>query len=54
MLVQTSRADIPVMLSSQVKTIPEPQMVVRNVKHEKARDILSMIGGNQSSAKQSR
>lgn len=36
MLVQTSSAEMPVMFSSQVNTMPSPQMVVRNVRHEKA------------------
>ena len=40
MLVQTSSADIPVTLSNHKNTTPSPQIVVRNVKHERVRDIL--------------
>jgi hypothetical protein len=40
MLVQTSSADIPVTLSNHTNTTPSPQIVVRNVKHERVRDIL--------------
>lgn len=37
---QTSKADMPTRLSNQVKTMPEPQIVVRKVRREAKRDIL--------------
>ncbi|KAJ3505853.1 hypothetical protein NLJ89_g7193 [Agrocybe chaxingu] len=38
--VQTRSAEMPVMLSSQVKTMPDPQIVVRKVRQEKRRAML--------------
>ena len=39
---QTSSAEIPVMLSGHVKTMPAPQIVVRNVRQENASDSLGV------------
>ena len=41
MLVHTSSAEMPVMLSSQVKTMPSPQIVVRKVRQANPRDNLA-------------
>lgn len=38
--VHTRSADIPVMLSSHVKTIPSPHIVVRKVRNENASERL--------------
>lgn len=39
---QTSSAEILVMLSSQVKTMPVPQIVVRNARQENASNSLGV------------
>ena len=37
---QTRRADMPTRLRSHVKTTPDPQIVVKKVRNEAARDML--------------
>ena len=46
MLVQTRSAEMPVMLRSQVKTMPSLQIVVRKVIQEKASAILRRLDVN--------